>query len=86
MQAVTRVNPAQAPKVKMWTPTRLNYGEGWHLLRKQPTRARGGVYRGSGNGMGAWFSGQRGRPTRGERSRRSTAAEAAASRGCRRGS
>ena len=49
-RAVTRVNPEQASKVTMWTPTRLNYGEGWHPLRKPPTRARGGVHRGNGNG------------------------------------
>jgi hypothetical protein len=28
LQAVTRVKLEQASKVKMWTPTRLRYGEG----------------------------------------------------------
>ncbi len=56
MQAVTRVNPEQASKVKSWTPTRLNNGEG--STSRQATDARtGSVHRGNGNGMHARRSG-----------------------------
>jgi hypothetical protein len=72
--------------VTMWTPTRLNNGEGWHPLRKQPTDARGGVHRGRGNSTGVWFFGQRGKATGGEQSRRSTASSGGGPPGFRRGS
>ena len=38
MQAVTRVKPEQASKVKSWTPTRLRNGEG-STGREAPTSA-----------------------------------------------
>jgi hypothetical protein len=45
------VKPEQASKVKSWTPTRLNNGEGPSGVGKQPTIAPSLVHRGSGHGM-----------------------------------
>jgi hypothetical protein len=72
MRAITRVNPEQASKVKSWTPTRPNIGEGRCSTGKSPTRAPVVVHRGMGNGTHGRFSGQRGKPTADERLRRST--------------
>lgn len=72
MRAITRVNPEQASKVKSWTPTRPNIGEGRCAMGKQPTQAPVVVHRGMGNGTHGRFSGQRGKPPADERSRRST--------------
>ena len=66
--AVTRVNPEQASKGKLRTPTRLNNGEGRCAEGKQPTDAPSAVRRGSGNSTWGRFSGQRGKPA-GERGR-----------------
>jgi len=44
------VKPEQASKVKSWTPTRLNYGEG-RIGREATDRCTGWVHRGSGHGM-----------------------------------
>jgi hypothetical protein len=66
------VNPEQASKVKSWTPTRPNIGEGRCAMRKQPTHALVVVHRGMGNGTHGRFSGQRGKLTADERLRRST--------------
>ena len=71
-RAVTRVNPEQASKVKLWTPTRPNIGEGRCMTGKTPTDAPVVVHRGIGDSTCERFSGQRGRPLTGERSRRST--------------
>ncbi len=49
-RAVTRVNPEQASKVKMWMPTRLNNGEGRSEAGKEPTQAPALIHRGNGNG------------------------------------
>jgi hypothetical protein len=46
MRAATRVNPEQASKVKVWTPTRFSDGEGRGAAGKQPTRAPVAVHRG----------------------------------------
>ena len=72
MRAITRVNPEQASKVKSWTPTRPNIGEGRRARGKRPTNAPVVVHRGMGNGTHGRFSGQRGKPTADERLRRST--------------
>lgn len=71
-RAVTRVNPEQASKVKMRTPTRLNFGEGRCVESKQSTSALLTVRRGSGNGTGERLFAKRGRPrwARGNGSRR----------------
>jgi hypothetical protein len=61
-QAATRVNPEQASKVKSWTPTRLNNGEGRRVPGKKPLIAPGAVHRGSGSGMWGRAQTQRGRP------------------------
>jgi hypothetical protein len=63
-QAATRVNPEQASKVKLWTPTRLNNGEGRRAPGKQPLIAPGAVHRGNGSGMWGRVDAQRGRPGR----------------------
>ncbi|RLC55505.1 MAG: hypothetical protein DRI30_07470 [Chloroflexi bacterium] len=63
-QAATRVNPEQASKVKSWTPTRLNDGEGRGALGKQPSGAPDAVHRGSGSGMWTRMCAQRGRSDR----------------------
>lgn len=63
-QAATRVNPEQASKVKLWTPTRLNNGEGRCAPGKKPLTATGAVHRGSGSGMRGRARTQRGRPGR----------------------
>ena len=60
-QAATRVNPEQASKGKLWTPTRLRNGEGRRATGKQPSCAPAAVHRGSGSGMRTRMSGQRGR-------------------------
>ena len=61
-QAATRVNPEQASKVKSWTPTRLNNGEGRRAPGKKPLTAPGAVHRGRGSGMWGRARTQRGRP------------------------
>jgi hypothetical protein len=63
-QAATRVNPEQASKVKLWTPTRLNNGEGRSAPGKKPLTAPGAVHRGNGSGMWGRARAQRGRPGR----------------------
>jgi hypothetical protein len=63
-QAATRVNPEQASKVKLRTPTRLNNGEGRRAPGKQPPIAPGAVRRGNGSGMRGRVHVQRGRPGR----------------------
>jgi hypothetical protein len=63
-QAATRVNPEQASKVKSWTPTRLNHGEGRRAPGKKPLSAPGAVHRGNGSGMRGRVYTQRGRPGR----------------------
>jgi len=45
------LKPEQASKVKSWTPTRLNNGEGPSGAEKQPTDASALVHRGNGHGM-----------------------------------
>ena len=61
------VNPEQASKVEMRTPTRLPFGEGRRAADKKPTRASVAVRRGNGSGMWGRFRVQRGRsaPARG---------------------
>ena len=61
------VNPEQASKVEMRTPTRLPFGEGRRAADKKPTRASVAVRRGNGSGMWGRFRVQRGRsaPVRG---------------------
>jgi hypothetical protein len=58
------VNPEQASKVKLWTPTRLNDGEGRRVPGKKPLTAPGAVHRGNGSGMWGRAHTQRGRPGR----------------------
>jgi hypothetical protein len=60
-RAVTRVNPEQASKVKMWTPTRLDNGEGRSAEGKEPTRAPFAVHRGNGNSTWGRSEEQRGK-------------------------
>ena len=61
------VNPEQASKVELRTPTRLPFGEGRCAADKKPTQASAAVRRGNGSGMRGRFSVQRGRsaPARG---------------------
>jgi hypothetical protein len=64
-RAVTCVKSEQASKVKMWTPTRLNYGEGrvgWGSNRcAHPFRSTGVI----GTARRKGVSGNRGIPVRG---------------------
>jgi hypothetical protein len=64
-RAVTCVKPEQASKVKKWTPTRLNYGEGrvgWGSNRcAHPFRSAGVM----GTARQKGVSGNRGIPVRG---------------------
>jgi hypothetical protein len=46
-QAATRVNLEQASKMKLWTPTRLRFGEGQRVSGKKPTETPDIVHRGS---------------------------------------
>ena len=77
------VNPEQASKVKMRTPTRLPFGEGRRAAGEKPTRAPVAVRRGNGSGMRGRFFVQRGRsapardggPQRSERRRRAQKSE-----------
>lgn len=62
LRAAMRMNPKQASKVKMWTPTRLNNGEGRRWSGKQPTEAPDWVHRGNGGSTQGRFRTQRGRP------------------------
>ncbi len=55
------VNPEQASKVEMRTPTRLPFGEGRRAAGKKPTRAPAAVRRGNGSGTRGKHSAQRGR-------------------------
>jgi hypothetical protein len=61
------VNPEQASKVELRTPTRLPFGEGRSAADKKPARASVAVRRGNGSGMRGRFPVQRGRsaPVRG---------------------
>ncbi len=49
-RAGTRVNSEQASKVKEWTPTRLNNGEGRVVRARESVHAPELVRRGSGHG------------------------------------
>ena len=56
LQAVTRVKPEQASKVKSWMPTRLRYGEG-RADREATDKCTCSVRRGSEHGMSGKWSG-----------------------------
>jgi hypothetical protein len=60
LRAVTRVNPEQASKVEMWTPTRPKTGEGSTDGEATDACTRP-VHRGSGDGTSEGHLGQRGR-------------------------
>ena len=62
MRAATRVNPEQASKVKMRTPTHSALGEGRSATVDQPSRETGAVRRGSGSSTHGRYLKQHGRP------------------------
>jgi hypothetical protein len=49
LRAATRVNPEQAPKVKLSASTRLSNGEDRRAADKKPSSASAAVDRGSGS-------------------------------------
>lgn len=65
-QAVTRVNPEQASKVKSRTPTLLHSEEGRRAVPSTPSEVGIAVRRGIGDGMSGQPSTQRESPERSE--------------------
>ena len=71
-RAITRVNPGQASKEKLLTPTRLDNGEGRSASGEATDRGTPRGRRGNGNGTWARFLSQRGRSDAGVGSRPAT--------------
>jgi len=67
LQAVTRVKPEQASKVKSWTPTCLDIREGC-TDREVIDTCTGWVHRGNGHGMQGRWCGRVGEPQSGRSS------------------
>lgn len=65
-QAIMRMNPEQASKVKSWTPIPLHLGEGRRAVGPTPSEKTTAVRRGNGGGMSGQPSTQRERPGRSE--------------------